>query len=135
MDYQATDVSFHIQLEAITRSSAYNAGMCLAEFGTRTNLDLNSLVIQHDFPGSVIEHEKDTTSSTMQSLLTCMVTPHETVEEIETEEQIMESLAAESRLTRTSIRGVSRRRNSFDYSSATTTNDKEGHESISHHAM
>ncbi len=75
MDY-VNDMSVHIQVEALTHSSAYNTGMCLAEFGS--HIKVNDL----RFPSKdLLNVEIKDTQEAAKSFLTCLVTPHEPVED------------------------------------------------------
>ena len=108
MEFQVTDFSSHIQLEAITRSTAYNTGICLAEYGKN--------VVEMDiFPNSLLNPSSKDVQ--LKSFLTCMITPHETVEEIEIE---IEDEETQTRAARDIARGSNRRRRSMDMH---TTND------------
>ena len=82
MDY-VNDMSVHIQVEALTHSSAYNTGMCLAEFGGHVTAE------ELHFPEDLLS-EKPSSNDTregVKSFLTCLVTPHEPVEDEEKEER------------------------------------------------
>lgn len=111
MEFQVTDFSSHIQLEAITRSTAYNTGICLAEYGKNVvEMDITSKEV---FPNSLLNPSSKDVQ--LKSFLTCMITPHETVEEIEIEDEETQTRAA-----RDIARGSNRRRRSMDMH---TTND------------
>lgn len=68
-----SDMGTHIQIEAVTHSSAYNTGMCLAEFGSQVNMNVLS------FPNKELLSLENQEAA--KALLTCMVTPHEHVED------------------------------------------------------
>lgn len=112
MDIYASDLTNRIQLEAMTKSSAYNMGMCYAEYGRDAFEPLVVFPVEllesthlKENPDSHIEHHKDA----MMAFMTCLVTPHEHVE-METSEQNTEGLLGPLAKQKTSKSTPGRRR-------------------------